>query len=500
MDINDYQRKARASDVLPADDLALPMLGLAGEVGNLAAELKKRERDQSGYLGFQAEVREELGDLIWYAAALARRCNVDLGQVLAENLVKVEERYNRPAGPPPHELFDDAFPEHEQLPRQIDITFVEEVESDRGANPVPVVRIYRGASKIGDPLDDNSDDNDDYRFHDVIHLAHMAVLGWSPTLRGLLDVKRRSVPDVNRIEDGGRSVVIEEGLAAYVFSEAAEHSFFASTDRVPAEIIKSCRRMTSHLEVSRRSTADWEYAILAAYEMFRALRQHRGGTVHADLVARALTFTPPAARTVREQPSVALRSGAVVVFEGLDKAGKSTQLELLEGAVDPTSATFAHMPTGFADFTRRLYRLLETRVPSSALARQLAHLACHSESIDDLVAVAEQRALVLDRWWWSTLAYGWYANRDSLGISEELFRALVEQIWHRVEADVVFLFLTAHATDENNAPGVKEGYEAVAAAWDPDRVVLVPAMSEEETHAFVIAELGRRGLVVSGTR
>lgn len=496
MDINDYQEKASASDVLPADDLALPMLGLVGEIGSLAAELKKRERDQAGYVGFQAEVREELGDLIWYAAALARRCEVDLGQVLSENLSKVAERYNRPASPPPHPLFDEAFAAHEQLPRQIDVTFVETIESDREIDPVPVVRIYRGISKIGDPLDDNSDDNDDYRFHDVFHLAHMTVLGWSPTLRGLLEVKRRSVPDINRIEDGGRAVVIEEGLAAYVFSEAAEHSFFASSDRVPADVIKACRRMTAHLEVSRRTTADWEYAILAGYEMFRALRQHRGGTVHADLVARTLTFTPPASSLIAEMGSVALRPGAVVVFEGIDKAGKSTQLDLLRDAVDPASTAFVHMPSGLADFTRRLYRVLETKAPASALARQLAHLSCHSESIDDLIAAAERGALVLDRWWWSTLAYGLYANPDSLGIAEETFRTLIDQVWHRIEADVVFLFLTAHAPDENNVPGVKEGYEAIAVASDRDRVVLVPAMSEEETHDFVISELGRRGLVL----
>lgn len=500
MDIDDYQEKARASDVLPPEDLALPMLGLVGEIGNLAAELKKRERDHAGYLGFQAEVREELGDLIWYAAALARRCDVDLGQILSENLTKIEERFNQPKTPPKHELFDETFAAHEQLPRQVDITFVETMESDRGDHPVPVVRIYRGVSKVGDPLDDNSDDNDDYRFHDVLHLAHMAVLGWSPTMRGLLDVKRRSVPDINRIQDGGRSVVIEEGLAAYVFSEAADHSFFASSDRIPADIIKACRRMTAHLEVSQRTTADWEYAIRAGYEMFRALRHHRGGTVHADLVTRTLAFTPPTHDVGVDQPMLALRSGSVVVFEGLDQAGKSTQLDMLRASIDPSSTVFAHMPSGFSEFTRRVYRLLETKPPTSAAARQLAHLACHRESIADLDSSRERGALVLDRWWWSTLAYGLYAKSGSLGIREETFRTLIDQVWQGFQADVIFLFLTAHADDENNAPGVKEGYEAISADCDPDRVVLVPSLSVQRTHEFVVAELQRRGLVVSADR
>ncbi|WP_147252052.1 MazG nucleotide pyrophosphohydrolase domain-containing protein [Blastococcus sp. TF02-9] len=496
MDIDDYQREARRTDILPPDDFTLPLLGLAGEIGNLAAEVKKRERDALGYRGFREEVREELGDLLWYAAALARRCDVDLGQVLADNLHKTEERYVRPPAPPPHVLFDDGLDPAEQLPRQIDITFVESLETDRGAEPVPVVRIYRGEKAVGDPLDDNSDDNDDYRYHDALHLGHMALLGWSPTMRGLLEVKRRSSPDTNRVQDGGRAAVIEEGLAAYVFSVASEHSFFATGDRVPADVIKACRKMTSHLEVAQRSSADWEYAILGGYAMFRALRQHRGGTVRADLGARTLTFTPPSPQP-QPAPTLILKPGKVIVFEGLDKAGKSTQRDLLESVVDRNSTSFVHMPSGVADFTRRLYRLLETRPPVGPLARQLAHLSCHSESIDELIDATRRGTLVLDRWWWSTWAYGWYATGGNLGLSETTFRSLIDDVWSDLEADVVFLFLTAHVSDDNNAAGVREGYEALAAAA-PDQVVVVPPMSVPDTHAFITEELRRRGLVESG--
>ncbi|WP_106817925.1 nucleoside triphosphate pyrophosphohydrolase family protein [Janibacter massiliensis] len=293
MDISEYQRRSAASDILPDDDLTLILLGLAGEVGNLSAEYKKQQRDTIGYRAFRDEVREELGDLAWYAAALARRCNLDLDEILQDNLHKTELRFNRPANPPPHRLFDDERPEDEQFPRQIDITFTETIETDRGARPVPVVRIYRGTDAVGDPLDDNRDDNDDYRYHDALHLGHMAVLGWSPTLRGLLNVKRKGDRDVDRIQDGGRSAALEEGLTAYVFSVATEHSLFATSDRVPADLIRACQRMTSHLEVAERSTADWEYAILAGYRAFRELRDHRGGTLHADLDARSLSFIPP---------------------------------------------------------------------------------------------------------------------------------------------------------------------------------------------------------------
>ena len=294
MDINEYQQLTARTDVLDPEDLGLPLLGLAGEVGNLAAEYKKRQRDHTGYRAFSEEVREELGDLIWYAAALARRCNLNLEDVLADNLRKTQERFLRPDNPPPHSLFDEGRDPAEQFPRSLDITFVETIDAGRGSGPVPVVRIYRGTEVVGDPLDDNSDDSDDYRFHDALHLGHLAVLGWSPTMRGLLGVKRTSDRDIDRIQDGGRSAVVEEGLTAYVFSVAASHSLFASTDRVPLDVIKACQGMTAHLEVSCRSTADWEYAILAGYRIFRLLQEHRGGSVHVDLLNRALTFTPPA--------------------------------------------------------------------------------------------------------------------------------------------------------------------------------------------------------------
>jgi hypothetical protein len=47
---------------------------------------------------------------------------------------------------------------------------------------------------VGDPLTDNIADRDGYRFHDVFHFAHPAVLHWSPTFRALVKRKRKSDP------------------------------------------------------------------------------------------------------------------------------------------------------------------------------------------------------------------------------------------------------------------------------------------------------------------
>jgi len=96
MNLADYEQAVTDTDMLGPDDLVLPMLGLAGEIGSLVAQYKKMERDRTGYRAFPDEVREELGDLFWYATALARRCDLSLEEILADNVRKTRERFLEP--------------------------------------------------------------------------------------------------------------------------------------------------------------------------------------------------------------------------------------------------------------------------------------------------------------------------------------------------------------------------------------------------------------------
>lgn len=206
----------------------------SGEIGGLVAQYKKIQRDHTGYRAFSEEVREELGDLFWYVTALARRRNLSLEEILSDNMCKTRERFLRPSTPPPHPLFDDHAVPCQQLPRSLEITFAESLIEGKGKESVQTVRIYRGGEAVVDPLDDNSDDNDNYRYHGVFHLAHMAVLGWSPVMRSLLRTKRSTDRDIGRIQDGGRAIAVEEGLSVYAFSMARAHSFFSTAATVPA--------------------------------------------------------------------------------------------------------------------------------------------------------------------------------------------------------------------------------------------------------------------------
>src|SRR4051812_6277273 len=157
----------------------------------------------------------------------------------------------------------------------------------------------------------------------------------------------------------------------------------------------------------------------------------------------------------RSMAGIGLNPGVLIVFEGLDKAGKSTQVDLLRDRLVEGTAAFPHMPSGDTAFTQGIYRLLEDHRPQSGLAQQLAHLACHCENVPAILDSLSLKGVVLDRWWWSTMAYGWYTGAVAqAGVSESTFRELIGAIWDRVQPDVIFLFLAAREEDPNNASGV----------------------------------------------
>ncbi len=189
-----------------------------------------------------------------------------------------------------------------------------------------------------------------------------------------------------------------------------------------------------------------------------------------------------------------LTPGSVIVFEGLDRAGKSTQLAMLTRVVEPHSAELVHMPSGTAPFTQGVYSLLEQNGPASGLARQLAHLACHAENHDALVAATEGKALVLDRWWWSTVAYGWYGGPvPQSGLLEADFHRLIDAVWAPITATVVFVFLDPHQDDDNNCDAVASGYRALM-RQHPEVAVAVPDLTAQQVHTFIVDELIMRGL------
>ena len=289
MDLNEYQRLANRTDQWPASkavepnqsNLIIPLLGLASEVGELLGEHKKWLRDGESYKLFPDRMKEELGDILWYVSNVATKQGFTLEDVAEYNLRKIGSRW-KPIYETRWEHLDDGFPPSEQLPRKMNV----QIRTDISKSATMLIN----GLEVGDPLRDNRYEDDGYRFHDVFHLAYASMLGWSPTLRALLRRKRKSAPRVDEVEDGGRALVIEEGISAIVFRYAESRNFLDGAREVDYEILRTIKALTEHLEVSCRTEREWEGAILTGFHIWRRIRKEQGGHLLADLESRRLEF------------------------------------------------------------------------------------------------------------------------------------------------------------------------------------------------------------------
>ncbi len=294
MHFADYQTQANTTDQMPLTHedikaLMLPLLGLAGETGSLLTHYKRYLRDGEGYGFFRQRISEELGDILWNVANIATKTNLNLEEVAERNLAKIRDRWmEQSADTPGSKLFDENFPEGERFPRQFQI----DVKTEPGRLGKQRAWLYYDNRPFGNELSDNADEEDGYRLHDVFHLAFLAILGWSPVLRGkdFFNCKRKSDPDVDEIQDGGRAAVIDEAIAALIFVEAKKNGFYERVNTVEYNVLRTIKELTAHLEVSRCTGRQWETAILEAFRVWRALKTHKRGQIVGDLKARSIGF------------------------------------------------------------------------------------------------------------------------------------------------------------------------------------------------------------------
>ena len=97
--LNNYQMQARKFAVYPERaSMTYPALGLAGEAGEVANKVKKFVRDGYDQEGFElkkGELASEIGDVLWYCAALARDIGYDLQHIAQGNIAKLNDRAKR---------------------------------------------------------------------------------------------------------------------------------------------------------------------------------------------------------------------------------------------------------------------------------------------------------------------------------------------------------------------------------------------------------------------
>ncbi len=216
---------------------------------------------------------------------IARETGIVLQDAAVANTGKIESRWpiDRVYSP----LFDEGFPEEEQLPRNLELAFVERARGEHS-----VVSLRCNGINVGDRVTDNIEDPDGYRYHDVFHFAHAVYLGWSPVVRALLRCKRKSRPEIDENQDGARAGVLEEAVAAIVFRRAKQLKFFQGIDHVDFDLLKLIGEFVHGYEVERVPLWQWETAVLEGYRVFRELRRNRGGRLRLDLQQRRLQYLP----------------------------------------------------------------------------------------------------------------------------------------------------------------------------------------------------------------
>lgn len=99
MYLNEYQDQARETAIYPkiGHRVVYPTLGLANEAGEFAGKIKKVFRDNLGYITpkTQAELKAELGDVLWYLAMCACELGLELEEIAQDNLDKLASRKAR---------------------------------------------------------------------------------------------------------------------------------------------------------------------------------------------------------------------------------------------------------------------------------------------------------------------------------------------------------------------------------------------------------------------
>lgn len=242
-------------------------------LGRSTASLLCDSPDRVGLLAFVRDYLEAL-----------HGTHLSFSEVVRSNLTKVSSAFLEPGA---SELidFDESFGTEEQLPRKFAIRVQQ--------RPSGKSYLQWNGVFIGDPLTDNIGDPDGYRFHDVFHLANAAILHWSPVMRALIKHKRKSVQAYDEAQDSGRAIVVEEGVTAWLFTQAKELAFFEGQDRVSLGLLKSIGDFVKGYEVDRCPLKLWERSIIQGYDVFRKVRASQGGWIVGDRATRTVKYECP---------------------------------------------------------------------------------------------------------------------------------------------------------------------------------------------------------------
>jgi NTP pyrophosphatase (non-canonical NTP hydrolase) len=290
MEFSIYQQEAKKTiqDYIQDKDAnkLVPFLGLIGEAGSVITELKKNLRDGKAYTNYNNKLKEELGDLLWYISTIATENGLELSGIAQSNLIKIKDRFDLEQSEN-FIIYDAEYPVEEQFPREFEIQF----EVIRQGSKEKV-RVTNNTIKVqlGDDITDNSHKEDGYRFHDIFHFGYVAFLGWSPVVRKLMGIKRKSDSATDEIEDGARAAITEELVSLYIYSHGMDHQLFKYSNSVDTEVLKTVQKLVSGIEVKNCTQKQWETAIINSYKVYDELKRNNGGRVLVSIKNRRLIY------------------------------------------------------------------------------------------------------------------------------------------------------------------------------------------------------------------
>lgn len=108
MKLNDYQELAEATSVVRKSikdmdyetlkrnlSLAYAALGMNGESGEVAEEIKKMIRNDAGQLTPERKekIKLELGDVLWYVTSMCTKLGFSLEDIALANIAKLSKKY-----------------------------------------------------------------------------------------------------------------------------------------------------------------------------------------------------------------------------------------------------------------------------------------------------------------------------------------------------------------------------------------------------------------------
>jgi NTP pyrophosphatase (non-canonical NTP hydrolase) len=290
MDFQNYQEQASKTIQKSSLDEKLssivPFLGIIGEIGSVLTQLKIKLRDGKSYKVYEQKLSEELGDVLWYLSTIATQNSLSLDVIASKNLDKINDRFMVDENTE-YIDFDLNYPEHERFPEEFEIMFKSYEEN--GMKKLQIID-QRDKTMIGDPLTDNTYEDDGYRYHDIFHYGYLAIMGWSPVIRKLFKLKRKSNSEIDVNEDGARSQITEELISLFIYHHAADLDLLKNCTTIDSGIIKQVQTLVKNTEVKDCSGKQWEKAILNSYEIFNRLRENEGGRVLVSKKNRQLIY------------------------------------------------------------------------------------------------------------------------------------------------------------------------------------------------------------------